>query len=279
MFRLVCVACLLLAAGCREQRPAARGGPGAADSVVVCGDDVRRVVERFGARMKLVSLLAPDSVLVRSLRSAYAPFVTPALMKEWQANPRHAPGREVSNPWPARIAIESLVVDGGGCRVTGDVVYVETADTSSVLELRPLVLRLRQADGWRISAYESSRQQPLHGAAQVVQRYYAAIQQRDYRTAYLLWADSGRASGQTLEQFVAGFAQTDQAKVTIGDDVRVEGAAGSQYATVPVQVEAVLGNGQPQHFAGTYTLRRSLVGGAASEQRTWHIHSANVAPR
>jgi hypothetical protein len=105
--------------------------------------------------MKLVSLLAPDSVLVRSLRSAYAPFVTPELMKQWQAAPRSSPGREVSNPWPARIAIESLAVDGNGCRVTGDVVYVETADTSSVLELRPLVLHVRQADGWRISAYES----------------------------------------------------------------------------------------------------------------------------
>lgn len=105
--------------------------------------------------MKLVSLLAPDSMLVRSLRSAYAPFVTTELMKQWQDAPRSAPGRQVSNPWPARIAIESLAVDGNGCRVTGDVVYVETADTSSVLQLRPLVLHVRQADGWRISAYES----------------------------------------------------------------------------------------------------------------------------
>jgi hypothetical protein len=156
MFRLVCVACLLLAASCREQRPAARGGSrGAADTVVACGDDVRRVVERFGARLKLVSLLAPDSVLVRSLRSSYAPFVTPELLKEWQDNPRNAPGREVSNPWPARIAIESLAVEGRGCRVTGDVVYVTTGDTSSVIELHPLVLHVRQAHGWRISAYES----------------------------------------------------------------------------------------------------------------------------
>ena len=155
MRRLCCVASLLLAAACREQQPAARGPRTASDSVVVCGDDVRRVVERFGARMKLVSLLAPDSVLVRSLRSAYAPFVTPELMKQWQDAPRSAPGREVSNPWPSRIAIESLAVAGNGCRVTGDVVYVETGDTSYVLELRPLVLHVRPTDGWRISAYES----------------------------------------------------------------------------------------------------------------------------
>ena len=279
MLRMLGVACLLLAAGCREPQTAARAaGEEAAGTAITCGADVRRVVERFGARMKLVSLLAPDSILARSLRSAYAPFVTPALLAEWLANPRHAPGREVSNPWPARIAIHDIAAEDGGCRVDGDVVYVETADTASVLELRPITLHVRPADGWRISAYESRQRHPVHGAAQVVMRYYAAIQEGDFQRAYHLWADSGRASRQTFDDFAAGFAQTARVDVMVGDDIRVEGAAGSQYATVPVQVEAVLRTGERQRFAGRYTLRRSLVDGATAEQRTWHIAEGHLTP-
>jgi len=57
---------------------------------------------------------------------------------------------------------------------------------------------------------------------------------------------------------------------------RMEGAAGSQFATVPVVIDAVLRNGQAQHFEGTYTLRRALVEGATPEQRRWHIYAAEM---
>ena len=147
---------LLVGTACDRQ--AARNGaalPG--DSAALCSADVRRVVDRFGARFKLVSLLAPDPVLERSLRMAYAPFVTPELLAHWQAHPQSAPGRAVSNPWPMRIAIRALHAEADGCVVEGDVVYVETADTASVLELRPVTMRVRRSnDGWRVSEYETS---------------------------------------------------------------------------------------------------------------------------
>jgi hypothetical protein len=110
--------------------------------------------------------------------------------------------------------------------------------------------------------------------AQVVRRYYDAIQARHYDSAYSLWGQSGQASGKTRSAFAAGFAQTVQAHATVSDSVQMEGAAGSQYATVPVSVDAVLRSGASQHFEGTYTLRRALVDGATPEQRRWHIYSA-----
>lgn len=151
--RWLCAACLLVAAAC-EQPPAARPSVASVDTAVVCDANVRRVVERFGARMKLVSILGHDSAAVRSLRSAYGPFVTPELLAEWQADPQRAPGREVSNPWPARITIRSMRVEAGGCRVAGDVVFVEMADTASIIELRPVILHLRNVAGWRVSGYQ-----------------------------------------------------------------------------------------------------------------------------
>ena len=112
--------------------------------------------------------------------------------------------------------------------------------------------------------------------AAVIGGYYSAIQSGRYRDAYSVWSDSGRASGQTPTRFAAGFGQTASVNVTVGDSVSVEGAAGSQYATVPVTVDATLRSGERQHFVGTYTLRRSLVDGASPAQREWKIYSADL---
>lgn len=113
-------------------------------------------------------------------------------------------------------------------------------------------------------------------AVDVVRLYYDAIMKRHYDTAYALWGQSGKASGQTRAAFAAGFAQTASVRATIGDSVRLEGAAGSQYATVPVTVDAELRDGTRQHFEGFYTLRRAMVDGATPEQRRWRIYSAHL---
>jgi hypothetical protein len=115
--------------------------------------------------------------------------------------------------------------------------------------------------------------------ADVVRRYYDAIRRHQYDSAYALWGQSGKASGRSAAQFANGFAETTQTNATIGDSVRVEGAAGSQYATVPVTVDAVLRNGTRQHFVGTYTVRRAMADGATPEQRRWHIYSAHLEQR
>jgi hypothetical protein len=114
------------------------------------------------------------------------------------------------------------------------------------------------------------------GAADVVRRYYDAIRNGQYDSAYALWEGSGKASGQARAEFASGFAQTERTIVSIGDSLRIEGAAGSQYASVPVTIDAILRGGARQHFNGTYTLRRSMVDGASPEQRRWHIYSADL---
>ncbi len=114
-------------------------------------------------------------------------------------------------------------------------------------------------------------------AADLVRRYYAAIDARDYHTAYTLWGPGGGASGKTYEQFAAGFAQTAHSGVEITGGVDTEGAAGSIYATVPVVVTATTTAGAAQRFTGTYTLRRvNDVPGATPEQLRWHIAEAHL---
>jgi hypothetical protein len=115
--------------------------------------------------------------------------------------------------------------------------------------------------------------------ALLVRRYYQAIQAGNYDSAYSLWVQSGQASGHTRDSFAAGFAQTREVRAVVSDSVNLEGAAGSQYATVPVVVDATLRDGTRQHFEGSYTLRRAMVDGATPEQRRWHIYSADLKPR
>ena len=114
-------------------------------------------------------------------------------------------------------------------------------------------------------------------AADVVRRYYEAIAAGEHERAYRLWSDSGAASGQSLEEFSSGYAQTARVQVEVGAPSAPEGAAGSVYVKVPVVVRAVTASGEQQHFEGTYTLRRSNVDGATAEQRAWRIYDATIS--
>ncbi len=206
---------------------------------------VREVVERFGERLKQVSLLGPDSLVAVEIRKAYAPLVT------------------------------------GVCRVEGELVYATSAEPPGEGAARGHVtLRVKLDGEWRISAVERAAHPDATStsteAADVLRRYYDSIDSRDFRRAYQLLGDRGGASGQTFEAFAAGFAESARVDLEIGRPGRVEPAAGSWYVEVPVAIRAVTTSGDEQRFEGKYTLRRGLVEGAPAEQRRWHIYDASI---
>lgn len=113
-------------------------------------------------------------------------------------------------------------------------------------------------------------------AADVVRRYYSAINARDFSTAWTLWGDDGRP-GQTFAAFEAGFAKTRSTRVTIGPLEPGDAGAGSIYQPVPVTVDATLNDGTRQRFVGSYTVRRvNDVDGATPAQLRWHLGSAQL---
>lgn len=114
-------------------------------------------------------------------------------------------------------------------------------------------------------------------AVTVLRTYYQALAARDYRTAYAQWGNAGAASGQSFEAFASGFAKTRTTQASIGIAGPPDGAAGSIFITIPVDVHALLTDGTAQHFAGSYTLRRvNNVPGATADQLRWHIQSAKL---
>lgn len=113
-------------------------------------------------------------------------------------------------------------------------------------------------------------------AADVVRRYYSAIDARDYPTAWTLWGDDGRP-GQAYAAFAAGFAHTRSTRVTIGKLEPGDAGMGSIYQLVPVTVDATLDDGTRQRFVGRYTVRRvNDVDGASPAQLRWHLGSAEL---
>jgi hypothetical protein len=114
----------------------------------------------------------------------------------------------------------------------------------------------------------------VDAAVAIVRDYYAAIEARDYRTAYRLW--HGRYS---LAQVRKGYADTTHVTVTPVPPFQADAGAGSLYCEVPVKVDAVLKDGRRQHFTGRFTLRRvNDVDGSTAAQRCWHIIGAALKP-
>jgi hypothetical protein len=113
------------------------------------------------------------------------------------------------------------------------------------------------------------------GPAAVVLRFYEALDARRYADAYRIWPRAGQASERTQAAFVAQFDSVRRVRATVTDSVRLEGAAGSQYATVPVEVDATTASGATRHCALTFTVRRAMVDGATPEQRAWRIYAVS----
>jgi hypothetical protein len=116
----------------------------------------------------------------------------------------------------------------------------------------------------------------ISDAEAVVRSYYAAINAHDYQRAYAAWGNDGPPSRPSVRTFASGFARTDSVHVVLGAPGRIEGAAGSRYVTIPVRMRAFEHGIGPREYAGSYTVRRSVVPGADAADRQWHLYSASL---
>jgi hypothetical protein len=115
------------------------------------------------------------------------------------------------------------------------------------------------------------------GAANVLQTYFAHIGEGAYDDAYKLWGSDGGASHITREAFIASFDRYHQYNAQTGGPGAIEGAAGSLFVTVPVQIYGRLKSGEPFHQRGEATLRRiNDVQGSSETQRLWRISGIEV---
>lgn len=104
------------------------------------------------------------------------------------------------------------------------------------------------------------------GAGQVVQTYFALVEQGKFDEANKYWPSGDRPD----------FKGYKEVHANIGKPGNVEGGAGSLYVEVPVQLYGRLRDGKEFSSLGTLTLRRvNDVDGSTEEQRRWHIINAD----
>lgn len=130
-------------------------------------------------------------------------------------------------------------------------------------------------------AEAASSGQPASGpgaaeAVALVRTYFNAINGGRFEVAHALWADAGRASGQSPAQFADSFGGTTGLDVDVLEPGRIDPAAGSRYIEVPVAYTATAADGSRRRFVGAYTLRHSVADGAGPEADQWRIASADL---
>lgn len=91
--------------------------------------------------------------------------------------------------------------------------------------------------------------------ADVVQRYYAAVNEQDYQTA---WQLGGKNLAASYQEFVDGFANTRHDTVSIGSTTA---------DTVAIQLDAEQTDGSHRYYAGTYTVHGGVIVAAAVTPR------------
>jgi nucleoid-associated protein YgaU len=111
-------------------------------------------------------------------------------------------------------------------------------------------------------------------AVDVVGQFANLLKAKRYAEAHRLWSGDTRSDAD----FAKRFAGYEFEGVAVGKPGRMEGAAGSIYIEVPLQL--FIANGDyTGSLTGKMTLRRvNDVPGSTADQRRWHIVKADLRP-
>jgi hypothetical protein len=104
-----------------------------------------------------------------------------------------------------------------------------------------------QTGQWRLPPPARATTAPRADPAGVVRRYYAAINEGDYQTA---WQLGGKNLSTSYQQFADGFANTRH------DTLSVVSTSGE---TVAIQLDAEQTDGSHRCYAGTYTVHDGVI--------------------
>lgn len=140
------------------------------------------------------------------------------------------------------------VTIAAGDRAVGFVVFeIPTHSAATRLQFALNSGFAPQTGQWRLSPPSRATTPPRADPAGVVRHYYAAINERDFQTA---WQLGGRNLSPSYQKFVGGFADTRH------DTLTVVSTSGE---TVAIQLDAEQIDGSHRYYAGTYTVHDGVI--------------------
>jgi hypothetical protein len=137
------------------------------------------------------------------------------------------------------------------------------------------ILLISVAPGMAQTLEFTSRTDPVS----LIGAYYNAISRRDYQSAYSFWETP--PDNATLEQFAAGFADTQSARAFVRLPIVTDAGAGNIFASLPTLVIATRTDSSQQIFAGCFTTHRTNVpvGNATEPDPSWFLRDATLQPQ
>lgn len=128
---------------------------------------------------------------------------------------------------------------------------------------------------------ESADSASAKAARELVERYFAMIDKRDYAGAYRLWGNGGKDAGGTPQEFAESFAIYSKYEPQAGTASEIHAREGMQY--VLVTAKAHVENKKTRKTAdreGTVMLRRSTnPDDPVAEKRDWRIWGVDLRAR
>ncbi len=106
----------------------------------------------------------------------------------------------------------------------------------------------------------------------VISSYYNAINRAEYARGYSYF---GADFAPGYDRWAAGYSDTSHVEVSFGQSAQ-EGAAGSIYWTLPVELDVTTMDEQHSYYAGCYTLRLAQPAIQAPPFQPLHIVSGNL---
>jgi len=118
------------------------------------------VVEGFGQKLQMVSLLSPSAA--NDIRTQYANYASPELLDQWASDPSQAPGRLTSSPWPERIEISSITKKSADeYEVLGNIIEVTSVEvnTGGAADTIPVQIDVKkdQQGNWLITDFKQGQ--------------------------------------------------------------------------------------------------------------------------
>jgi hypothetical protein len=109
-------------------------------------------------------------------------------------------------------------------------------------------------------------------AGQLVRRYFDLVEAGRYAEARRLFGGGGERSGKTEAEFAADYGRYRVYRAKVGAPGAIEGAAGSRYVELPLDLSGRLADGTAFKSQGKAIVKRvGDVPGATVEQRRWHL--------
>jgi hypothetical protein len=231
-----------------------REGAGAPDPAIAT-----KLAADYAGVSLVVPLVDPIVVYGAAAGSQYAPVPVLLIITQSNSTKRYLVGCET-----ARHANPG---NFDPPRDTGWEVYSETLAKTVSVDISQLA---KACEPGASPAPLTDRSNPVN----VLAALYDAINRKDYARGYGYWEQP--PSGKTLAQWTAGYANTASVLVGVRPPLNIEGAAGSQYASLPIVLLATDKDSSKHAFDGCYVARRVNPAISGKPDAGWRIYSGTL---